>query len=304
MMLETDEFWDFYWDIRLQTMENLGKREAVLAASRLLRQISRHKRQPLRVLELGCGEGQVIGTLIDAHASLCDSQIVVGIDYNASSLARLQQYFPSLRIINGDFTDQTLLAGMGKYDLVLLVNALHEVFSAEITPELGEVDVLLGKQRVEDALRGAVSCLAPDGWLVLFDGIEPAGDPHKLLQIRFQDRQAWENFEIFASEYQPFRISYRKLGNPQTIEVTRRNFTRYISKSIFLGKHLWQTECRESYQYFTLEEFQSVFSRQGLEIVELRTFTVNADKWRRQVEILLPDEDFPDEHILIMAHRE
>lgn len=304
MMLETDEFWDFYWDIRLQTMENLGKREAVLAASRLLRQISRHKQQPLRILELGCGEGQVIGTLIDAHASLCDSQIVVGIDYNASSLARCQQDFPALRILNGDFTDQTLLASMGKYDLVLLVNALHEVFSDEITPELGEVDVLLGKQRVEDALRGAVSCLAPDGWLVLFDGVEPAGDPNKLLHIRFQDRQAWENFEIFASQYQPFQISYRKLGNPQTIEITRRNFTRYISKSIFLGKHLWQTERRESYQYYTLEEFQAAFSRQGLEIVELRTFTVNAEKWRRQVEIVSPGEDFPDEHVLILAHRE
>lgn len=303
-MLENDEFWDFYWDIRLQAMENLGKREAVLAASRLLRQISSHKRQPLKILELGCGEGQVIGTLMDAHASLCDNQDVVGIDYNAASLASCQRNFPHLRFLYGSFTDQTLLAGLGKYDLVLLVNALHEVFSAEIAPELGEVDVLLGKQRVEHALMGAVRCLAPDGWLVLFDGIEPAGDPNKLLQIRFQDREARDKFEIFASQYQPFRITYRKLGNPQTIEITRRNFSRYISKSIFLGKHLWQTECRESYQYYTLEEFQAVFSRQGLDIVELRTFTVNAEKWRRQVEIVTPDEDFPDEHILILAHKE
>lgn len=303
-MLETDEFWDFYWDIRLQAMENLGKREAVLAASRLLRQISRHKQQPIRILELGCGEGQVIGALIDAHTSLCDSQMVVGIDYNAASLAHCQRDFPALRFLNGDFTDQTLLASMGKYDLVLLVNALHEVFSVEISSTLGEIDVLRGKQRVEDVLAGVVGCLSPGGWLVLFDGIEPAGDPKKLLQIRFQDRQAWENFEIFASQYQPFRISYRKLGHPSTIDISRRNFTRYISKSIFLGKHLWQNECKESYQYFTLEEFQAVFSRQGLKIVELRTFTINADKWRRQVEIVSPDEDFPDEHILILAHRE
>jgi len=40
-----------------------------------------------------------------------------------------------------------------------------------------------------------------------------------------------------------------------------------------------------------------------MEIVELRTLTVNADKWHRLVEIVSPTEDFPDEHILIQARR-
>ena len=302
-MLENDEFWDFYWEIRLQAMENLGKREAVLAASRLVRQISRQSEQPVRILELGCGEGQVVGTLIDAHASLCASQIVVGVDYNASSLSRCRRDFPGLQFVKGDFTDKNLLAGLGKYDLVLLVNALHEVFSAEISPERGEVNVPLAKQRVEEALAGAIGCLAPDGWLVVFDGLEPAGDPDDLFYIRFQDSQVWDDFEVFARQYQPFRISYRKIENPLCIEITRRNFTRYLTKSIFLGKSLWQTERKESYQYFTLDEFKTVFARQGLEIDELRTLTVNADKWRRLVEILSPEEDFPDEHILILARR-
>lgn len=302
-MLEDDEFWDFYWDIRLQAMENLGKREAVLAASRLVRQISRQKAQPVRILELGCGEGQVIGTLIDAHTPLCATQIVVGIDYNAHSLTRCQHNFPGLHWINGDFTDPALLAGLGEYDLVLLVNALHEVFSAEISPELGEPDILSGKQRVEEALAVAVSCLAPGGWLVLFDGIEPAGNSTDRLQLRFQDPMAWNEFEIFASQYRPFRISYRNLEPPMSIEISRHNFTRYITKSIFLGKPLWQTERLESYQYYSMDEFRTVFARRGLEIMELRSLTINTDKWRRKVEILSPDDDFPDEHVLILARK-
>jgi SAM-dependent methyltransferase len=302
-MLENDEFWDFYWEIRLQEMENLGKREAILAASRLVRQISRQSEQPLRILELGCGEGQVVGTLIDAHSQLCASQIVVGVDYNAQSLAHCRRDFPGWRFVNGDFTDQALLAGLGKYDLVLLVNTLHEVYSAEYSTELGEVNVTLAKQRVEEALTGAVSCLAPEGWLVLFDGLEPAGNAQDLLQVRFMDNQAWGDFQVFASQYYPFRISYRKKITPLNIEITRRDFTRYITKSIFLGKSLWQTERRESYQYFTLNEFQAAFARLGMEIVELRTLTVNADKWRNLVEIVSPIEDFPEEHILIQARR-
>jgi hypothetical protein len=87
------------------------------------------------------------------------------------------------------------------------------------------------------------------------------------------------------------------------IEISRHNFTRYITKSIFLGKPLWQTERLESYQYFSLDEFRTAFARQGLEIIELRTLTINIDKWRHKVEIFSPDEDFPDEHVLILARK-
>ena len=36
-MADGDEFWDFYWEVALQEMEDLGKREAILAVSRLMR---------------------------------------------------------------------------------------------------------------------------------------------------------------------------------------------------------------------------------------------------------------------------
>jgi hypothetical protein len=36
-MQEENDFWDFYWETRLLPMENLGKRAAILAASRLMR---------------------------------------------------------------------------------------------------------------------------------------------------------------------------------------------------------------------------------------------------------------------------
>jgi hypothetical protein len=86
---------------------------------------------------------------------------------------------------------------------------LHEVFSDSSTPELGEIDVPAAKQRVEQALVGAAACLEPGGWLVLFDGLEPPGDPHQILRVRFR------------------------------------------TKSIFLGKQLWETERLQSYQYFS-----------------------------------------------------
>jgi SAM-dependent methyltransferase len=302
-MPEDEGFWDFYWEMRLQPMENLGKRAAILAASGLIRRLAEQTGQPVRLLELGCGEGQVIGTLLDAHAQVCAVETSLGVDYNARSVARCRRDFPRLPCLEGDFTDPDLLAGLGKFDLVLLVNALHEVFSAQLNPQSGEEEIAAAKVRVEEALGGAAGCLAPGGWLALFDGLEAPGDPHQVLRIRFRDYPFRQEFETFASQYHTLHISYRPSEDPLCVELSRRDFTRYITKSIFLGKQLWETERLESYQYFTEAEYRAAFARQGLEIAELRTLTVNDEKWRRRVSIETPGVDFPEEHILILAHR-
>jgi SAM-dependent methyltransferase len=301
-MSENDDFWNFYWETRLQEMENLGKRAAILAVSKLIRRLAPRVDHPIRLLELGCGEGQVIGTLLDAHAQVCAVQASVGVDYNSRSLARCRQDYPGMQCIEGDFTDPELLAGLGEFEIVLLVNALHEVFSAAFSSEAGEIDVPSGKRQVEQALGCAAGRLAPGGgWLVLFDGLEPPGDPCQKIRLRFLDYQGRANFETFARQYHPFHITYAEGNGPLGVELSLRDFTRYITKSIFLGKRLWDTERLESYQYFTLEEFRSAFARQQLEIVELHTLTMNDEKWRRLLEIDTPGVQFPEEHVLILA---
>jgi SAM-dependent methyltransferase len=300
-MPDSDDFWDFFWESHLQPMENLGKRAAILAGSRLIRQLAQRTNHPVRVLELGCGEGQIIGTLVEAHSQLCAVSTSVGVDYNARSLAQCRRDYPGLRWIEGDFTDPDLLESLGTFDLVLLVNALHEVFSASFSNELGEVDVPIAKQRVIQALGRAAERLEPGGWLLLFDGLEPPGNPRQKIRIRFLNPQARDEFDIFAQQYHPFRISFREVDGPLSIELSQHDFVRYITKSIFLGKRLWETERLESYQYFTEAEFRAAFSQAGLKISELATLTVNGEKWRYRVEPELSEAGFPQEHILIQA---
>jgi hypothetical protein len=122
-----------------------------------------------------------------------------------------------------------------------------------------------------------------------------------MLQLHFLEPQARADFDTFAHQYHPFHISFTQLNNPLDVQLSRHDFTRYITKSIFLGKQLWQTERLESYQYFTEQEFRTAFDRQGLAISELRTLTMNDEKWRSRVEITTPGVDFPDEHIMILA---
>ena len=302
-MSESDEFWDFYWEMRLQDLEGLGKRAAILAISKLIRRLADRPGQRVRLLELGCGEGQIIGALVEAHAAVQSIAASCGVDYAAAAIQKCRQAYPGLSFIEGDFTDPDLLAGLGCFEIVLLVNALHEVFSACYSAELGEVLVPAAKAQVEQALAGAAERLAPGGYLVLFDGLETPGDIGRPLRIRFVDRQARRRFDLFTSQYHPFRISCRESSDPLRVEISWRDFTRYLTKSIFLDKRLWQTERLESYQYFNESEFRSALANLGLSIRELRTLTVNDEKWRNEVEIEDPSLDFPAEHILIVAQK-
>ncbi|MFN2198250.1 MAG: class I SAM-dependent methyltransferase [Anaerolineales bacterium] len=284
-------------------MENLGKREAILAVSKLIRGLSERSDQPVRLLELGCGEGQIIGALVNAHAQVNSINASHGVDYSRRSIEICRRRYPQITFSVSDFTDQKQMAGLGQFEIVMLVNALHEVFSAGYSPELGEVAVPVGKQQVEQALAIAVEHISPGGYLALFDGLENSGDIQEWVRIRFRHWQARRRFDTFACEYRPFRISYQESDDPFVVELSYHNFTRYITKSIFLNKRLWQTERLESYQYYNETEFREALTRLGLMEFELRTLTVNYEKWLGEVEIVTEGVDFPTEHILILAQK-
>ena len=300
-MLENDEFWDFYWETRLMFMENMGKRAAVLAASRLIRSMAGQIDHPIRLLELGCGDGQIIGPLLDAHTDSCDLYGSVGVDYSPQVLQRCRQRIPGLTCVAGDFSDPDLLSSLGHFDLILMVNALHEVYSDCFSAELGEIDDPGGKEQVKQTLAAASGHLHPGGWLVLFDGLEPEDALGQTRRIRFRDRQSRTGFETFVREYQPFHIHYQPVDGDMCVELSLRDLTRYLTKSNFLGNALWETEKLQSYQYFTQEEFRSVIKQIGLQLVELNILTLNEDKWDSLVSLETDGSGFPDEHILILA---
>jgi len=87
-MAESEQFWEMLWESRLQELRNLGKREAILGVSRLIRRLTdTHPERSLRLLELGCGEGQIIGPLVENHARVPGIENSLGVDYLARSLA-------------------------------------------------------------------------------------------------------------------------------------------------------------------------------------------------------------------------
>ena len=249
-MQQPDTFWDFYWDTRLQFLQGQGKGQAITAASKWIRQLAVQPDQDIKVLELGCGEGHILGSLVTAHHDFNGISDSIGVDYDPLALQNAARDFPGLTFLRGDFTDPQFLAQLGKFDMLLLVNALHHVFSDAYDEELGEVDVPIGKQAVNTAFEQILQCLNPGGYLLLFDGVEAPGNVQQPVEIRFLHQQARDDFYQFAREYQPFLIRFTQLPQEDCIQLSLHDFTRYITKMIFLGKPLWDRERLESYQYF------------------------------------------------------
>ncbi|MDO9084812.1 MAG: methyltransferase domain-containing protein [Anaerolineaceae bacterium] len=297
--MNNDPFWDFYWETRLQFLQGQGKGEVIQQASRLMRQST----APMRILEAGCGEAQIIGSLVEAHGSSTGEHTSIGIDRDLSALAVARKTYPAIRFLEGDFTDTELLQSLGQFDLLLLVNALHHVFSDAYNPDMGEIDVPWGKTNVHSSFSTLAACVSPGGYLILFDGLEAEGSPERQIRIRFQNSEAWQKFQIFAQEYKPFKINFQKESESNTITIRHRDFTRYVTKIIFLGKSLWERERHESYQYFNMHEMQEMLTDNGFVTQEFRLLSVDYDHWLQDVEILTPGVEFPPEHVMITARK-
>ncbi|NPD17720.1 methyltransferase domain-containing protein [Xinfangfangia sp. D13-10-4-6] len=106
-----------------------------------------HERKAKRVLDLGCGDGQLAGPLLAAGFA------VTGIDPAPDQIARARQNHPSADFYPG--CAEALPPSLSGFDAAIFVNALHHV------PEA----------RMEAAVMGAFRAIVPGGVLII---VEPA----------------------------------------------------------------------------------------------------------------------------------
>ena len=70
-----------------------------------------------RVLELGCGTGQLLNKLIPSYG--------VGVDLSANMVSIAQQNYPNLEFIQGDLEDESLISSLqGPFDFIILSDTI------------------------------------------------------------------------------------------------------------------------------------------------------------------------------------
>ena len=228
----------------------------------------------------------------------------VGIDYNLAVDRDLPAAVPGDAICGWRFHPGGNPGyRWGNLSMVMMVNALHEVFSDSYSQDIKEVDVPAAKQNVQRALAGAVAKLAVGRYLLLFDGLEMMGDIHRKVRFKFRSPQAREHFLTFVREYHPFKISFREIDSPYRIELSQRDFPATSRNRSFWGKGCGGRNAWKATSISTRMNFWQPSPQVGLTIVEQRTLTVDEEKWSRQVQIESRGVGFPEEHILIIAQK-
>lgn len=80
--------------------------------------------QPTRIVELGCGSGNVLRSLTDAYPDVVD---IIGVDNSESMLRNAQKKVPSARIVTADIVEFLRNASDSSADLVVMQNSLYVV---------------------------------------------------------------------------------------------------------------------------------------------------------------------------------
>lgn len=299
---ENKALWENYWEERQKSLQHPdGKRRAVTAAFRLLKGIAGQSPQPGRILELGCGEGRLLGELL----RMCEANKIpvgecVGVDNQPKAIECARRLYPRASFLVADYAGQPLK--LKPFDLVMLVGTLHEVYSSNRSIMSGEIDRHPGKKAVEKALRQSARLVRDNGYMVLFDGVEHSS-PEAKITVKFQSAEAAEEFKQLADEYEAFQLEYEGLAPGDRVRISMHDFTRYITKTRFFKTDSWEIEKRESYQYFSADEFRENFGELGFKVLTLQCSSPRQADWRKRVRIETPGVDFPEENILIVGQK-
>lgn len=301
--VQTRTLWENYWLERQNSLRiSEGKGRAAAAAFELLRGVVGEGGRAIRMLELGCGEGHILGHL----SELCASEGMavpecVGVDYEPGAIESARRLYPGVSFFVADYAGSP--PNLEPFDLVLLIGTLHEVYSSNYSVPSGGIDRALGKEAVRKALRGVLPLVAPGGHLVLFDGVEHDQSPDSEVEVSFRSHAALNEFRKFAAEYEAFRVGYEELEPNGRVRMSVHSFTRYITKTRFINGDLWEIERRESYQYFSADEFRECLAEAGLGTLKFERLSPHRRDWEERVEIKTAGVDFPDEHVLIVARK-
>jgi SAM-dependent methyltransferase len=294
--------WESYWGARRQSLQNpLGKRRAVIAAFQIIERLAAESARPVRIIELGCGEGHILGELL----KMCEtSKLAVGdcagVDNQERVIKSARRLYPRVSFSVADYAEQPL--DLQPFDLVMMVGTLHEVYSGSRPGASGEIDPGLGKRAVAKALRHGARLVGGDRYLVLFDGVEHPL-PGLQIVVRFKSARAMDEFKKIVSEYEAFRLSYEQAEGCRRVRISMRDFTRYVTKTRFFNSGLWEIEKWESYQYFTKDEFKKCLGEIGIDVLKLQCSTPHQKDWDDRVTIETPGVAFPQENILIVGRK-
>lgn len=284
---------DGYWTNLVDGETGLYKAEAIDAL------IGEHLPRCDDILDIGCGTSVIGVHLRDRLAA----RRLVFMDYDEAILDAMRAQLGDDKIEwkLGDIF--TIGAWGDRFDLVLLLDMIHEVYSfygRPVREVVSEIDHAKGQAVVRDALEQVAMLVRPGGGIVISDNVlAPA---KAALTVRIRTEAAYAAVTRFLAEYPSRRIAV-DWTDDRTMRIDSHDFCILLTQynKIKSGQDdRWNVEKFEIHQYMTQAEFAAMFEDLG--------FTLHALVGTPEGAAAEWDEDFaveggalPDKRITLIA---
>ncbi len=269
------------------------------------------EKDEIHILDLGTGEGHLL-RLIEQLAKISGFSKklrLYGFDFDEAMLeSAAKQNNINAEFVKVDLRHDMLQEYYNKFDLVVAVNTLHEVFSSYIGEDnryYPEDKVLYAKERISELVVEIGKMLTEEGTFILYDGLAPKMViSKKQIKFRITNELLARYFESAVSDFSLWPIKYKRVDNSKsTYTMKYRDFSWFVVTFKYLNTKLWPFESKQTYQYFSKEDFAYAFKAAGLIRESIVYVNTDLGLWKNNITIETKELDYPPKSILIVASK-
>lgn len=287
---------DYCAYLTLRLDKGISKNPVVKEVGKLIQE--KLKRKPIvHIIDIGCFSGSLINRIYKNLPTRFRKQVrLTGVDNDRESLEKGKENYQEIT-----FVIAGLLKGIPlieQYDIAILSNVLHEVYSEKIQKNLGP---LIAAKAVKSAVRRVINLLNTDGYLVMLEGIKPSF-PSKDVVIKPATSLVLEKFFKFAKKYKVVPIKLEKLPDKK-IKTNLGSLAAFLTKARYLNKSYWKQESLELYQFFTTGDFKRMLRGEKMKIVKFELQKFSRAEIRKQIKSIKPDVQIPAKNVLIVVKK-
>jgi SAM-dependent methyltransferase len=203
------------------------------------------KVHPGRILEIGCGNGQLLSFLARKNPK----SLVAGMDFSSYLLNGEQNKAiinPNVLLIKGDAIDPPF--PQKSFDTIVLNKAVHEIWA------------VYGRSGTIKALKHTYNLLKDNGILIIRENTRP--NPHPI-KMKFESNDRKKLFWKFCAQFQPRNILWQEV-NDNEVKLDIGDALEFLTK---MDDPNWEAEMIEPHFTFIQEEWQEVLGEIGFQRV-------------------------------------
>lgn len=280
-----------YWDDLTSSPTKIYKEKAIRRlCDKYLKII------PNSILEFGCGSSDILKRFSERF----NVNILMAVDYDKNVVDKLSKVNNGILYKCVDILDLKIDE---KFDLVILLDIIHEVYSFNGKVEGGAlIDHQSGVNAILKAFDNVFKIVSSKGGFILTDDL--LCEENTTIRVLMKNIKVYEAVKYFLSNYPSRTIGVRFINNMEFL-INSRDFCILLTQYNKIKKQYfdrWAIEKNEIHQYFTLSEYKTIFESSGFEFhAEVGTPRENLEEWKDDFKIVEGLGDFPNKRISILA---